>query len=85
MSDERGWFAPKKVGYGSNLPTAWQGWAVLLGYVATAAVAGLMWESGDEIYSIAGIALFLVATIAFVLVAKATTPGGWQWRPRGED
>ncbi|QZD96414.1 hypothetical protein [Qipengyuania gelatinilytica] len=85
MSDEKGWFAPKKFGYGSGLPTAWQGWAVLLGYVATAVVAGLMWESGDEVYTVAGAAIFLVATIAFMLVAKATTPGGWKWRPRKGD
>lgn len=85
MSNEKGWFAPKKFGYGSGLPTAWQGWAVTLGYVATVMVAGLMWESGDEVYTVAGAAIFLVATIAFMLVAKATTPGGWKWRPSKDD
>lgn len=85
MSNEKGWFAPKKVGYGCGLPTAWQGWAVMLGYIATAVVAGLMWESGDEVYSVAGILIFLAATIAFLLVARATTPGGWKWRPSKDD
>ncbi len=85
MTDKTGWFAPKKFSYGSGLPIAWQGWAVLLGYVAIAAIAGLLWETGDEVYSVVGAVLFFAATIAFVLIAKATTPGGWQWRPKRGD
>lgn len=85
MTDKQGWFAPKKYGYGSGLPTAWQGWAVTLTYVAAAMVGGLLWESGDEVYGMAGAILFIAATIAFMLIARATTPGGWQWRPKKRD
>ena len=34
MSDGPEWFAPKRYGYGSSLPIAWQGWALTLGFVA---------------------------------------------------
>ena len=79
------WFAPKRYGYGSGLPTAWQGWAVLITYVAVAIGAGAMIETGDEIYAPAGFGLFAVATTAFMLIVRATTPGGWKWRPRKPD
>ncbi|QZD91331.1 hypothetical protein K3162_07010 [Qipengyuania xiapuensis] len=86
MSDkDDAWFAAKKVGYGSGLPIAWQGWAVMLLYIAAAAVAGLLWETGDEVYVPTGIVLFLASTAAFLLIAKAKTRGGWKWRPRKPD
>ena len=31
MSDDPEWFAAKRYGYGSGLPIAWQGWAVIGG------------------------------------------------------
>ena len=41
MSEGPKWFAPKRYGYGSSLPIAWQGWAVLIGFIVliTAAAA----------------------------------------------
>lgn len=34
MSDGDGaWFAPKRYGYGTGLPIAWQGWTLLGGYL----------------------------------------------------
>lgn len=86
MSDrDDSWFAPKKVGYGSGLPIAWQGWVTILLYVAAAAIAALLWETGDEVYVPAGIVLFAAATLAFLWIAKAKTRGGWKWRPRKRD
>ena len=32
--DDKAWFAPKRYGYGAGLPVAWQGWALLAGYIA---------------------------------------------------
>ena len=83
MSQNKGWFSHKAIGYGSGLPTAWQGWAVMLAYIAIAIVAGLVWESGDEVYSVVAAVVFVLATLAFVLIARAKTPGGWRWRGPG--
>lgn len=71
------WFAPKRYGYGAGLPIAWQGWAVLLGYVAAMTAAGplllprrwLIW------------ALFvLTCSAGLVAICAKRTRGGWRWR-----
>ena len=74
------WFAPKRYGYGTGLPVAWQGWAVLLGYLALVLTSGLMVEWDEAIGRPAAALLIVPATIALVLVAKARTRGGWRWR-----
>jgi hypothetical protein len=78
MSDKEKapWFEPKRSGYGSGLPIAWQGWAVLVGYllVTTLAVLLIPW-------TIVGfIAVVLLATAALVAVCASRTRGGWRWR-----
>jgi hypothetical protein len=72
------WFAPKKRGYGSGLPTAWQGWALIAAYVAAVAVLSLLLDPPNEV----GFALWAfgmtVATAAFLLIARNRTPGRWR-------
>ena len=73
------WFAPKRYGYGSGLPIAWQGWALLSAYMAIVGLA--TW-----LLSAVPIALFAVtisATFLLLLIAARTTRGGWRWR-RGD-
>lgn len=36
MADRPEWFAAKRYGCGSGLPMSWQGWLVMLGYMALA-------------------------------------------------
>ena len=74
------WFAPKRFGYGSGFPIAWQGWAVLAGYIAIVLIGGLMVEWDEAIGRPAAALVIVPATIALVLVAKARTRGGWRWR-----
>lgn len=83
--DDNAWFAAKKLGYGAGWPIAWQGWLMLLVYIALGMVAALLWETGDEVYSVAGALLFIAATIAFMMIAKTKTQGGWHWRWRKKD
>ena len=76
MSNGPEWFAPKRHGYGSGLPVAWQGWAVLSAYMVIVGVA--TW-----LLSAAPIALFaaiISATFILLLSASRTTRGGWRWR-----
>ena len=52
MSDGPKWFAPQTHGYGSGLPIAWQGWAILsvfLLIVKKTTRGGWRWRSGKEI------------------------------------
>ena len=70
------WFAPKRYGFGSSLPIAWQGCIVLLIYVA--AVMGAFVMFGER--SAATYAIVIVATAILLVVTARTTRGGWRWR-----
>ena len=74
--DDEAWFAPKRYGYGSGLPIAWQGWAALLAYLAAIVAAFFLIR-----YSWTAWAAVVVATTgAFVIVCAQKTRGGWHWR-----
>lgn len=80
-SEDKAWFAPKRYGYGSSLPIAWQGWVVALAYcVAIALSAWLVLP--HSIFAF--VAIVLGATAAFILICALKTRGGWRWR-WGED
>jgi uncharacterized membrane protein len=77
MNDDNAWFAPKRYGYGSGVPTRWQGWAVLGAYLAIlAAAAAFLLPSHFIIFG----AIVLIATAVLVVIGAAKTRGGWRWR-----
>ncbi|WP_336978817.1 hypothetical protein [Altererythrobacter fulvus] len=78
------WFAPKKYGYGSGLPIAWQGWVVMGAYMLVVLGALLAIGTGDSVAIIASTAVVLGATVVLMLIARKRTRGGWKWRS-GED
>lgn len=75
MSDGLDWFAPKRFGYGAGLPIAWQGWALLIGFVAMVALLPIVVSSLPVYLSIVA-----PLTAAFLIICKNTTRGGWRWR-----
>lgn len=70
------WFAPKRYGVGAGLPIAWQGWAILILFLAL--VFGSAWLFGDRPLIV--LALLFPATTAMLLITARTTRGGWRWR-----
>jgi len=82
MSDGPDWFAPKRYGYGSSLPIAWQGWAVLLGYVAILVALVLTLRRNGPLQLIAAA---IPLTVVFAVICARTTKGGWRWRWGEED
>lgn len=76
MTEGPEWFAPKRLGYGAGLPIAWQGWAVLIAYLAV--MTGLAFLAGER--PLIAFPFMGFATFLFVLVAARTTRGGWKWR-----
>ena len=80
MSERPQWFAPKSHGYGSGLPIAWQGWAVLAGYLAV--IIGTVPLAGRSL--LAHLSVVAVATAILMFVCARTTRGGWKWRS-GDD
>ena len=77
MSDEdHEWFAAKRYGYGAGLPISWQGWAVMLGYIALIGLTLLLIP-----YSlIAVVSIVIILSTVLVVVTAKTTRGGWRWR-----
>jgi hypothetical protein len=68
--EEGYWFAPKKFGYGAGLPTAWQGWALLIGYVLM--IAGLA-AFARQIGLVVFMASAILLTIPLMIVARRRT------------
>ncbi|TFI57413.1 hypothetical protein E2493_15145 [Sphingomonas parva] len=73
----KSWFAPKRYGYGSGLPVAWQGWAVLAVYLAVVLAAPFL------LPVLLQILVIILATAALLLICARTTEGGWRWRSGG--
>lgn len=75
--DDGAWFAPKRYGYGTGLPIAWQGWALLIGFLAVIlALATILAPRHPVIF----MPVALVLTAGFVVIAAQHTRGGWRWR-----
>jgi hypothetical protein len=79
--EDDAWFAPKRYGYGTGLPIAWQGWALLGAYILIIGAASLLIADHPLVYA----AIVLAATILVIAVAAARTRGGWRWRSGEED
>lgn len=82
MSDGPEWFAPKRYGYGSGLPISWQGWAVLLGYLAIVLGLALTVRKHEPLQFIA---IVIPLTAVFAVICARTTKGGWRWRSEEEE
>ncbi len=70
------WFAAKRYGYGSGLPIAWQGWAVLTAYMLICGGSAFFLlisclNTGVYVSSLAGIVL--VATVILVVIYASKT------------
>lgn len=81
MSDGPEWFAAKRYGIGPGRPISWQGWAIMLAFMALVALAAVRLKSNR---------LALVSTIAtlmliFLTISAKTTRGGWRWHWGDED
>ena len=81
MSDGPEWFAPKRYGYGAGLPISWQGWAVLVSFVALLLVIAFSMRHQP----IQLIAALVPLVLLFIVITARTTKGGWRWRWGEED
>jgi hypothetical protein len=82
ITDDRPeWFAPKRYGYGTGLPIAWQGWVILIGYVGLVLCATPLAHRSLVAY----VSLITILTIAFWWILARTTRGGLRWRSGGDD
>lgn len=70
------WFAPKRYGFGAGLPIAWQGWSILVAYIAAALAAAILLHRKPLVLA----AIVGTLSVILVLIAARTTRGGWHWR-----
>lgn len=68
------WFAVKSFGYGVSRPIAWQGWAVVLAYLAIVVSAAIF------LVPLASVAIMAVATPLLLWIAFTRSDGDWRWR-----
>ena len=76
--EEGYWFAPKKLGQGSGWPTAWQGWVLLLGFLALVLGIAFFIDGGTPMDMAIGVGSIIVLTIPFMIIVKNRTPGRWK-------
>lgn len=74
----KSWFRVKRYGYGAGLPIAWEGWALLLCFIAGAILSALLlpW--------LASLTVMAVLTPALLLVARRRSDAEWRWRDGSE-
>jgi hypothetical protein len=72
------WFPAKRYGWGWGVPTAWQGWVVMLGFVALLLAGGhwLIPSFGEVIFL--GYTSILCAVL-FVICWLKGEPPRWRW------
>ncbi|WEK45304.1 MAG: hypothetical protein P0Y56_09675 [Candidatus Andeanibacterium colombiense] len=80
LFEDGDWFAPKRYGYGADLPIAWQGWAVLGIYLAIAIAPGVAAIFLGPIALGVGLVALLLGTWALIVITRKHTRGGWRWR-----
>jgi len=74
----RYWFPVKRYGWGWGLPTAWQGWAVLVGF------AGLLLAGSLVVLPAQGVEIFLAYSVLLCALLLAVCwlkgePPSWRW------
>lgn len=75
MSDGPEWFAQTPNTY-SAVPVSWQGWVLLLVYIAIVILVGMVFHDRPAPL----LAIVFPLTFLFVFIVIKTTRGGWRWR-----
>lgn len=80
-SQRRYWFPAKKYGWGWGPPSVWQGWVVLLAYVAL--VLGGMAFIDPKLSTAKYLAYVFVLSLALTVICWRTgEPPRWRWGKR---
>ena len=75
---EKYWFPAKRFGWGWGPPSAWQGWAVLAGYVAAVAFVGVLFSPARHPTLFGVGILVLTGSLVFICFVKGEPPA-WRW------
>ncbi|ALH78894.1 hypothetical protein [Sphingopyxis macrogoltabida] len=76
LLNDRPWFRPKRRGYGTGMPVAWQGWAMLALHIALITGVAVLLQGRPLLLPFA----VIIAGLAPMPLYRAKTAGGWHWR-----
>lgn len=76
-ADHHYWFHAKRYGWGWGLPATWQGWLVMLAYLALAVFGTFLFEDRHVAVYLAYEILLGVAVLA--IVWHKGEPPRWRW------
>jgi (2Fe-2S) ferredoxin len=78
LSEKNIWFPVKRYGYGWGFPCCWQGWTVLLTYIALIAAAPLVAPPQKSLPCYLAYLTVLTAALIFICWQKGEKPR-WRW------
>jgi len=81
-NEEKYWFPAKVYGWGWGLPATWQGWVVLLVFIAGFVFLALVFPPAAHTEVFVAGTLFLVLGLIVVCLVKGEPPK-WHWGRKG--
>lgn len=72
------WFPAKRYGWGWGLPNTWQGWVVMIGFVALVVVGIRLFPPRHDLVAFIVYVLALVIALTTICWIKGEPPG-WHW------
>ena len=80
---EQAWFRAKRYGYGWGLPLRWQGWLVMLGYIAAILAVGFG-VARDHLVAFVVCSILFSAMLVGICYWKGEAPK-WRWGEVSDD
>lgn len=83
LPKDQAWFAAKRYGYGWGFPTRWQGWLMLVAYLAAISIASFRFvpkQLAEFVICLVVLTLALLAVCAW----KGEAPK-WRWGDKPDD
>jgi hypothetical protein len=75
LPKNQAWFAAKRYGYGWGLPLRWQGWVVVLGYIA-AVVAASIALAADHLVTFIACSVLMSAVLVGIATGRVKPRSG---------
>ena len=72
------WFPAKRYGWGWGLPTSWQGWLVIAGYVALLALGFALFPPASRTAAFCACVVALTVLLVAICWLKGEPPR-WRW------
>ena len=77
LPKDKAWFPAKRYGWGWGLPTRWQGWAVMFGFLAAMIISAII-ILPRNILAFLGSVIVISAFLTGICYAKGEVPR-WRW------